>query len=353
MPFIKIIYNINFNKLHQNPIIINFKNLKIMKTNLLTLILLFTTCYSYSQMDIVSPSGNDGVAIRLTNTNNYAWDIISESTNGWTHNNTLDFYNRNNPFILFQLYPDNHVNVNGLLNVDFKIRLHMNQTGTLGGANGYDFNPNTTYEGMLLEQVYSEGSGFYSDGDYAVIYSPGDQNRLLRVYDEDGMVEKWYLDGSGYAYTISDSTKKENIRNIENSLSQLRKIQGVKFNYKKEQDIEPTGVTAMNDILSKADSTWPGDIQYKDENKYDPSQKEYYGFLAQSVEMVYPSLISTNEKGEKFISYTEFIPILVQGYNEQTQIIENQQTEITQLTKKVEDLEKEIQNIYQILNNKK
>ena len=150
-----------------------------MKTFLLMAAFVFVAFSAHAQVDVALPPGNDGVTIKLNNTNNYEWEIVGESNNSWGHTNTLDFID-DNGIKLFQLYPDNRANVNGKLNIDYSTSLHMEDKGIKGGANGYDFNPNTKTEGMILEQYLSEASGFYSDGDYAVIYCPGDYGYLLR-----------------------------------------------------------------------------------------------------------------------------------------------------------------------------
>jgi hypothetical protein len=73
---------------------------------------------------------------------------------------------------------------------------HYSDTGTWGGAAGWDPNP-ATGAGMFLEYGVAESSGFYSDGDCAVIWSPGDKD-ILRIYDEDD------LPGGAPVLTIGD-----------------------------------------------------------------------------------------------------------------------------------------------------
>jgi hypothetical protein len=307
---------------------------KIILLSVFKILLIYS---AFAQFEIVEPNGNDGVGINLINSNGYNWYITSESTNWWGHTNTLNFH-PNNETILFQLFPDYHANINGRLDLDFYSRMHVTDIGMDGQANGFDFNSGSTITGFLVEQRKSESSGFYCDGDFAVIYSPGDQNRLLRVYDEDGMIEKWYIDGSGYANTISDERSKENIRDVSNCLNQLSNLEAKKYNYKKEYDNNVE--TSLKDVPENIDGTYPGGDIVADNNKYDPSQKEYYGFIAQDVELIFPEIVSEDEKGNKFVSYTQFIPIIIEGMKEQQSVIEEQQNKIDILTKQVEALEK-------------
>jgi len=212
------------------------------------------------------------------------------------------------------VYAQMQITSDGSLKLNTYSTLHVTDEGTLAGANGFDFNSSSSYDGFLLEQNRSESSGFYCDGDFAVIYSPGDYGRLLRVYDEDGMVEKWYLDGSGNAYTISDEKDKENIKDIDKSLEKLLKLKSKEYNYKAKSE-------------EKTNSP--------EENKYDPSQELYFGFLAQDVEKIYPTLVSKDEKGNMFVSYQQLIPIIIQGIKEQQILIDQQQIEIDELQAEV------------------
>jgi len=192
---------------------------------------------------------------------------------------------------------------------------------------------------MIFEQGICESSGFYCDGDYAVIWSPGDNQRLLRVYDEDGMIEKWYLDASGYAHTISDINSKENIQAISSSLSLLKNVEGVKFNYRAEDYNSDDSQLASKHLpqdesdreSDEYDSLYTDKASIIDENKYDPAQNEYYGFIAQDVEKFFPEIVDTDENGTMYISYDQFIPLLVEAVKEQQTEIELLRSEISSL----------------------
>jgi len=290
-------------------------------------------------------NSHSGSGIEFLNANNHSYYLINESDNYWGHTNTLDI-RTNDGYIPFQIYPDHHINLNNLIIVDYHSEFHFDKTGNCGQASDFDFNPNKSYGGFMIEQKNSEGSGIYFDGDYAVIWSPGDYNRLLRVYDEDGMNEKWYINGAGYDYQQSDGTKKENIKNIKSSSVKLKKINGIKYNFKKEGI---TGVSENEQTLksgtSKPDSIWPGDKYEKDQNKYDPSKDEYYGFVAQDIEKIFPQVVDTNEKGNKFICYTQFIPILVEAFKEQQAQLEKKDENLKKLNRRIEKLENAIQKL--------
>lgn len=289
---------------------------------------------------VIENNGSDGAGIRLENSNNYQWEIINESMDYWGHPNALGFYNRSgNGHISLILKPDNSIYLNGPMFFDFNGTMQMTERGFSAGTNGFDFNPNTNSEGLLLLQNKEESSGIYFDGDYCTIFSPGDQNRLLRVIDEDGMVEKFYIDAVGMPFTNSDSTRKKNIEDLDVSLAKLAELKGKKYLFKEEiqQEFEPEAFGFSKGMIPK-DSSLVSIKKGEKEIKYDPSQREHFGFLAQDVERVFPNLVDTNEKGEKFVSYTEFIPLLVDGYNKQ-------ENELVMLQQRIAELEKMIEKL--------
>jgi len=110
---------------------------------------------------------------------------------------------------------------------------HSGRYGKYGEAVTYDFDPNGGNGGLIMEQGNSESAGLYVDCEYAVIWSPGDQGYLLKVIDEDGMQLRWYINGSGYAYTNSDKNRKENIVKINGSLNKIKNLSGVTYNFVK------------------------------------------------------------------------------------------------------------------------
>ncbi len=179
--------------------------------------------------------------------------------------------------------------------------------GRYGQASAFDFN--ASVDGIILEQGISESAGFYADGDYAVIWSPGDANRLLRIYDEDAMssgsttFEKAYIDGDGDYLKASDARRKENIKGINGALSMVNNMRGVTYNFKENND----GKSIKN-------------------GKSEKSLK--HGFIAQELEAVVPSLVDTDEFGNKFVSYDGIIPILLEALKEQQSEIDELREEL-------------------------
>lgn len=133
-------------------------------------------------------------------------------------------------------------------------------------------------------------------------------------------------------------SRKENIKEISSVVSRLSDIRGVSYNYKTEDqscadnlDSERVFNSNTEPSESDIDSTLMIREGVNDTEKYQPSSDEYFGFIAQEVEPIFPELVSTDENGDKFISYTEFIPLLVEAIKEQQTEIEALQTQIINL----------------------
>jgi hypothetical protein len=136
------------------------------------------------------------------------------------------------------------------------------------------------------------------------------------------MILKWYLDGSGNAFTNSDKNRKENIRKIDGSLNKIKSLNGVTYNFIKS-----------NDEKLKNDSISIGLLGYSgDKNAFkEKIEKNKSGFIAQELEKIIPEVVETDENGDKFVNYDGIIPYLVEGMKEQQLIIESLQAEIQEI----------------------
>ncbi len=191
----------------------------------------------------------------------------------------------------------------------YQTRIAYDDRGTLAGASGHDFNnyngtDNAT--GLLIESINGEGSGWYSDGDLVVLYSPGDQE-LTNFVDEDGMVRKAYVDGVGGAYmAVSDVRKKENIVPLTNSLEKLTQLNGYAYDMKLHEE-----------EVAKVAS-----------GEYQPKRR--MGVMAQEVETLFPYAVDTDKDGNKYMNYDGLIPVLIEAIKEQQLQIEELKKQIGQ-----------------------
>lgn len=85
----------------------------------------------------------------------------------------------------------------------------------------------------------------------------------------------------------SDFRFKTNIKPIENSLESILKINGVRYNWKKEE--------------------------FPEKNFNDKNQ---LGFIAQEIEKIFPEMVFTDEKGYKSVDYSRLTPVLVEAIKE-------------------------------------
>ncbi len=123
---------------------------------------------------------------------------------------------------------------------------------------------------------------------------------------------KLYVAGAAYATIVwqsSDLSLKENIAPIESSLQKLLNVKGVSFTWKQEGN----------------------------EHRGFPGGK-HNGVIAQDIQKVLPEVVQDGPDGEKAVSYTELIPILIEAMKEQHKIIEKQQSDMKTLTTAIEEI---------------
>ncbi|GHT41366.1 hypothetical protein FACS189437_08170 [Bacteroidia bacterium] len=128
----------------------------------------------------------------------------------------------------------------------------------------------------------------------------------------------------------SDERMKANIKDISNSLSLLKQLRSVSYNLKdeeKEQTIpekflndKDLDIETMKAELKKASKT----------NKYLLS-RNFYGFLAQEVQKIFPDLVYSDSAGMLSVDYIGIIPLLVDGFKEQQNQIDNLRLEVEKL----------------------
>jgi hypothetical protein len=181
------------------------------------------------------------------------------------------------------------------------------RTGRFGQATNFKFptfgGTSGTNSLVIETQQTGESAGIAMNGQSMAIWSPGDGNRLLSVHDEDGMSttsngERWFLNGSGTAFTVSDATLKENVSGIDDGLSRALALRGVTYNLIGEST--------------------------------DPDDREM-GVIAQEVETVVPEVVDTNEAGIKSVNYTGLIPVLIEAIKAQQEQIDALKARLTAL----------------------
>ena len=116
-----------------------------------------------------------------------------------------------------------------------------------------------------------------------------------------GMYVKGTLSAAGdvIAYSTSDKNLKDNIKNIEEPLSKIQKINGVTFDWNTDKQETYSG----SDI----------------------------GVLAQEIEEILPEAVTTREDGYMAVKYEKIIPLLIESVKQLSTMVETLQTKIINL----------------------
>jgi trimeric autotransporter adhesin len=181
--------------------------------------------------------------------------------------------------------------------------------------------------GIYTGNNESEEGGFWANGNYAMILSPGD-NDLVKIVDEDYLdntgsaydnnAMRARIDGNGQYFQISDARSKTNIQPIQNSLEKLLSINGYTYQFTLLDSEKAKGQKPITTT----------------------------GVLAQELEKVLPEAVS-NYEGNYMVNYAAMTPLLIEAIQEQQTMIENQQKLIEEQMKMVQELKKEVESLKQ------
>ncbi|HEY3250613.1 MAG TPA: tail fiber domain-containing protein [Ignavibacteria bacterium] len=135
------------------------------------------------------------------------------------------------------------------------------------------------------------------------------------------------LSGSG-CYTgtwtqCSDIRLKKNVNRIDNALNKILNLQGVTYQWRKDE--------------------FPS---YKFETG------EQIGLIAQEVEKVLPELVRTESDGIKSVNYSNLTAVIIEAMKQQQQIIDEQKKTINKLENKVAEQQKSIELILSEIKEK-
>lgn len=115
---------------------------------------------------------------------------------------------------------------------------------------------------------------------------------------------------TGTNTTCSDIRYKTDISELQNVLEKLASVNGVCYNWKTEQ--------------------FP-------DKKF--SEHRQIGVIAQDLEMTFPELVMTDERGFKTVDYPKLTAVLLQGMKEQQEMILEQNDTVAALSERVSQLE--------------
>jgi len=231
--------------------------------------------------------------------------------------------------------PDTKLDVNGHISLTESVGNEMviiNSDVWNHGSGAQDFGTGGAHFIMASRETEYESAGVYGDGNVLTLWAPGDANNgqpsaFIYVCDEDrfdGAVDNnphnnnsvyAYLNTAGNWVAASDMNRKEAITPLSNSLDKILAINGYSYKFKLVQEEIDKGDVAPESI----------------------------GVLAQEVKEIIPEVVEVAEDGSHYVSYTEFIPILIEATKEQQEIIETQKAENDDLKQKMLELERRLE----------
>ncbi len=230
--------------------------------------------------------------------------------------------------------PDNKLDVNGKISLTESVGDEMviiNDNVWNHGSGAQDFGVGGAHFIMASKETDYESAGLYGDGNVITLWSPGDSNNgqpsaFIYVCDEDrfdGAVDNnphnnnsiyAYLNTAGNWVAASDKNRKEEIKPLEGSLEKILAINGYSYKFKLVQEEIEKGDVAQESI----------------------------GVLAQEVREIIPEVVEVAEDGSHYVSYTEFIPYLIEATKDQQEIIDAQKEENDYLKQKLIELEERL-----------
>jgi hypothetical protein len=118
----------------------------------------------------------------------------------------------------------------------------------------------------------------------------------------------------------SDTRLKKDVQQLNGALDKVLKLRGVSFYWKSKAEMAAARGKDVNNF------------------SYGFGSEKQIGVIAQEVEEVLPELVVTDNDGFKAVKYENIAPVLIEAMKEQQAIIDNQQKEIDELKKLVEEL---------------
>jgi hypothetical protein len=130
----------------------------------------------------------------------------------------------------------------------------------------------------------------------------------------------YFLNVNGNAWSYgswggSDIRWKKNINNLDVVIDNICKLNGVSFEWRKDE--------------------FP-------ENNFDSDK--HIGLIAQDVEKIFPDLVKTDNNGYKAVSYDRLSVILLEGLKDQQKQIKSQQEQIDRLEKMLKEINARLDN---------
>ena len=191
---------------------------------------------------------------------------------------------------------------------------------------------NEDYEWKDSDRLFVIGNGtsVKKRSNAMVIYKNGNAEFRGNLYPA---VTKYDWQDEMPTYTLGTKTNRwdtvyANVINVTNGEIQTSD-QRLKTNIKPLEK-------ALDKVLTLNGVTYDWRVKEFPEMHFDSNR--HVGVIAQEVEAVLPEAVETGEDGYKSVNYSNVTPLLIEAIKEQQTIINNQQQQIDELRKMVEEL---------------
>jgi hypothetical protein len=187
--------------------------------------------------------------------------------------------------------------------------------------NNIDFGTGGNDYILATKENINDSAGLHGDGNYNVLWSPGDLSRQLRILDEDkwndndgdpynNAAEVAYIDDAGQYFQASDKNRKHGFKKLTNALSKIDKLNGYTYQYNINEE----------------------------ELKKGEKPTKASGVIAQELYKVLPEAVEKTKYGEYFVNYAGITPLLIEA--------------VKDLKKENESLKKRLDKIEKLLLKK-
>lgn len=153
---------------------------------------------------------------------------------------------------------------------------------------------------VCLISTMNQGAGYSYMNSY--------KNRVNFYVNYDGQLYTKYG-----MLTTSDSLCKENISELEPTMSKIRRLHGVTFDYLNESPMGSRSALAAEEAVQELPMGATPEISRQIQEE---KSRKRIGLLAQEVERVFPEAVRTSYDGTKGILYNDLVGVLIEGMKE-------------------------------------
>lgn len=194
---------------------------------------------------------------------------------------------------------------------------------------------------MIAEYGETDSDKLWLHGKFGIYLTRDNGDYIIGKYDiTEGNKFTFNCDVYSYGTKLtSDERFKTNIKDIDSSLTQLRKLKGVSYNYdfpgqfgtKKTTQVVKS--TTLNSEVSLSKKEKRDNAILKEFNEEIERGQKRLGFIAQDLQKVFPELVEQDSAGYYYVDYVGLIPVIIEALKEQQSQIDVQNKKIKKLNR--------------------